>query len=237
MTEPIKQRLDRVAARSVPKRCAVPGCLHDARRFGSMCGKHDQRVRHVGHPSASEISAQMLKPWAATALTFVHSQKSAGHTGFIAACAWLHGLMQGAVATGDLHRHTSPAIRWQHWLVKFRVDGVTPEQIIATGIACHLHRLNFPHLWPSDRHFAHQFGKHIIGISSRRHCVTKSGRLSSRPLRKPSGVMLLASGEIHNAIGVLLMRASQHLKDEMDKPIETRKVPGQHEAFAGTSRT
>lgn len=226
MTQPLQQRLDSIAARWPPRRCAVPGCTRDAYRLGSRCMQHDRNTRHTGHPTAREITAASLRPYVKAAQTFVDQQAAAGHPGVAGVAAWLREKMERAQPVGALHRGTAAPIRWSHWLAKFRVDAVQPEQIIAVCIAAHWHRLNDPRAWPDDRYFLHQLGKHVLGVSGRRSHITQGERVSSAPLRKPSGVLLLAGAEMERAFGSLSARAAQHLDSQASaEPAERLPSP------------
>lgn len=230
MTEPIDQRLERIARRGF-RRCEEQGCTNSAYGLGSRCGAHAKARRRCGHVTAGQVTHRELAPYVKAARAFVDRQDASGHSGVLNALAWMTERMREAQATGTLHSRTAAAVRWEHWLARFHRDGVEPVRILAAAIAVHLHRLDNPRRWPDDRFFAHQFGKHVLQVASRTSYVD-GDRLRTRPLRKPSGLLLQVSWELHATFGRLLIRAAEQVHAEIHRPLGPQQIEGQHAAFA-----
>lgn len=234
MTEPIEDRLRHIARH--PRRCEEPACALPTRRIGSRCAKHADALTKNGHPTAPEVTANELRPWRRRCRTFVDDQMRRGHPGVRAACEWLAERLQGAQEPPQMHAKTAPAVRWEAGLAKLRRDGVDPQDILAVAIACHLHRALHARAWPDERFFRQQLGKHVLALAGRRR--VKSGRFAqdgarcnTAPMRRPASVCLLAAEELTRALGVLLIRAAEHLAAELTRPQAATGVPGMHAPF------
>lgn len=211
MTQPITDRLKA----NRPRICEVKRCARPAHRFGGRCLTHDTNMRDRGHETANQITARDLKPWTHEAQGFVDAQASRNQPGVTAALRWLHSEMASAIDPGLLNRWATRDQRYQAWLAKASRDQVEPARLLATAIAVHLHRRYCPDRYPTDRFFAHQLGRHVVRCNGRQRA--RSGNASTVTSRAPSGLILKVAERYSTVLGALLIRASEHVADAIER--------------------
>lgn len=200
--------------------CEVRGCTRQTLAVGRLCALHSQRLRDKGHATIGRVTVSELIPYRTLAFAFVEAQQAAEHPGVLAGIRYLERWVHDAPAAGNgVARWAAPDVRLNLWLDHARRDFLDVRMVLASGIACVLHEMSFPHRWPDGHHAEFQLGWAVAALLKRK---VKSGKLygEHRAIRKPTGFVLRLARELRGVMLPLFVRAATHLKTTAEQAAE-----------------
>lgn len=207
-----------------PKSCDVPGCKLPAYKVGHLCLPHRRKQQGQGHPTAERVTLIELRPWRDLASQFIAKQEAAGHPGVLAAVEFLERLVRTAPDVADkAGRWTRPHERASIYFALLRRDAVDVRIVIAWGIACELHRMQYPKRWPDADHAAFQFGMAVACIARKRVRSGASTGRSQDAFKKSAGYVKELARQLRGPLLPLYVRAAHHLHTQIERA--TRPIP------------
>ncbi|WP_273456501.1 hypothetical protein [Nevskia ramosa] len=204
------------------KACSVPGCRLPTYRMSSTCEPHRQALRTKGSTTAGRVTIRELRPNVIVAMAFIVEQEAKAHPAILAALDYLERLTKTAA---ELERDSPrqgqrprPGARVDSLLARFRRDSVDLRLVLATGIACELHRLSDPRRWPDHRHASHQFAAAVACLARGRSRGVRTEGASRPAIRSPStGFLRELARQLRDPLTPLYIRAATSIHDRAER--------------------